>query len=84
MLVHHTVTWFVYYEVTRSITYSPPPPLDGMLVHHRVTWLIYYEVTRSITNPPGWEILVHHKVPPPPPSNLSPVPVYTPGWRETT
>ena len=49
MLVHHRVTRFIYYEVTRSIT---TPPLDGMLVHHRVTWFIYYEVTRSITTPP--------------------------------
>ena len=48
MPVHHRVTWFIYYEVTRSIT---TPPLDGMLVHHRVTWFIYYEVTRSITTP---------------------------------
>ena len=45
MLVHHRVTWFIYYKVTRSIT---TPPLDGMLhtvVHHRVTWFVYYEVT---------------------------------------
>jgi len=28
---------FPYQEVTRSIFYLPPPPLDGMLVHCRVT-----------------------------------------------
>ena len=34
--------------------------------------------------PPLDGMLVHHKVTPPPPSIMSPVPIYTPGWRETS
>ena len=53
MLVHRRVTWFIYYEVTRSITtpywmgcyyYSP---LNGMLVCHRVFWFLLL--------PPSWD-----------------------------
>ena len=46
MLVHHRVTWFIYYEVTRSIT---TPPLDGMLVHCRVTPQHYVAGTHLYT-----------------------------------
>ena len=35
--------------------------------------------TRSIATPPGWDASPLQVTP----SNLSPVPIYTPGWRET-
>ena len=48
MLVHHRVTWFIYYEVTRSIT---TPPWMGYASPSQGDLVICYEVNRSIVTP---------------------------------
>ena len=97
MLVHPKVTPLDGMLVHRKVT--PLSPLDGMLVHRKVTPPLPpgWDASPSQGYPPGWDaspsqgypplssldgMLVHPKVTPP--SIMPPVPIYTPGWRETT
>ena len=45
-----------------------------------LSWFQWHEATESIATPPLDGMLVHHRAIP---SSMSPVPIYTPGWRET-
>ena len=44
-----------------------------------LAWFLQLEATSNIVTPPGWDVSPLRITP----SILSPVPIYTPGWRET-
>ena len=63
-------------------THEPKVQTAGAYIPVFLAW----STPRSIATPPLDGMLVHRWVtlpPPPPPSSMSPVVIYTPGWRET-